>query len=56
VDATEIHNGDISEVPHHFVIERVELFKDLPDSEKAKDYFLCIMPIICRIKKRSRNI
>ncbi|MFS4446054.1 MBL fold metallo-hydrolase [Maribacter sp. 2307UL18-2] len=39
-DAQEINNRAISEIPHPFVIESMELFKNLPKSEKAKVYFL----------------
>jgi len=39
-DAEEINNRDISEIPHPFVIESLELFKDLPPSEKEKIHFI----------------
>ena len=39
-DAKEINNRDISEIPHPFVIESMELFKDLPPSEKEKVHFI----------------
>jgi pyrroloquinoline quinone biosynthesis protein B len=39
-DAEEINNRDISEIPHPFIIESMELFKDLPKSEKRKIYFI----------------
>lgn len=39
-DAEEINNRDISEIPHPFVIESMELFKALPETEKAKVYFI----------------
>jgi len=39
-DANEINNRDISEIPHPFVIESMDLFKDLPESEKAKIHFI----------------
>lgn len=39
-DASEINNRDISEIPHPFVIESMELFKDLSKEEKAKIYFI----------------
>lgn len=45
IDATfysgkEINNRDISEIPHPFVIESIELFKNLPKVEKSKIYFI----------------
>lgn len=39
-DAQEINNRDISEIPHPFVIESMGLFKTLPETEKAKVYFI----------------
>jgi len=39
-DGAEINNRDISEIPHPFIIESMELFKQLPESEKAKIYFI----------------
>ena len=39
-DAEEINNRDISEIPHPFVIESMELFKELPVSEKKKIHFI----------------
>lgn len=39
-DAAEINNRDISTIPHPFVIESMELFKNLPESEKAKIHFI----------------
>ena len=36
----EIQSRDISEIPHPFVIETMELFKDLPETEKAKVHFI----------------
>ncbi len=39
-DAEEINNRDISEIPHPFVIESMELFKNLPHSEKKKIHFI----------------
>lgn len=45
IDATffsgkEIQARDISEIPHPFVIESMEKFKDLPATEKAKIHFI----------------
>lgn len=39
-DAIEVNNRDISEIPHPFIIESMELFKDLSLSEKQKVYFI----------------
>ena len=39
-DAQEINNRDISEIPHPFVIESMELFGGLPDLEKKKIHFI----------------
>lgn len=39
-DAAEINNRDISEIPHPFVIETMELFKNQPDSIKNKIHFI----------------
>lgn len=38
-DGEEINNRDISEIPHPFIIESMELFKDLSKEEKSKIYF-----------------
>lgn len=39
-DAAEINNRDISEIPHPFVIESMELFKDLEAKDKMKVHFI----------------
>ncbi|MCL6265142.1 MBL fold metallo-hydrolase [Flagellimonas myxillae] len=39
-DAEEINSRDISEIPHPFVVESMELFKSLPPSEKEKIHFI----------------
>jgi len=39
-DSEEINNRDISEIPHPFVIESMELFKDLSAENKAKIHFI----------------
>ncbi len=39
-DGNELPNRDISEIPHPFVIESMELFRNLPLEEKRKIYFL----------------
>jgi pyrroloquinoline quinone biosynthesis protein B len=39
-DGAEINNRDIKEIPHPFVIESMELFKNLPPEEKSKIHFI----------------
>lgn len=39
-DAAEINNRDISEIPHPFITESMNLFKDLPLAEKNKIWFI----------------
>lgn len=39
-DGDELNARDISEIPHPFIIESMELFKDLMPSEKQKIYFI----------------
>jgi pyrroloquinoline quinone biosynthesis protein B len=39
-DAEEINNRDISEIPHPFIIETMELLKNLKKQEKNKVYFI----------------
>ncbi len=39
-DGEEINSRDISEIPHPFIIESMELFKRLPSEEKQKIYFI----------------
>ncbi len=39
-DSDELPGRDMSEIPHPFVEESIELFKNLPDSEKAKVHFI----------------
>lgn len=39
-DGEEINHRDISQIPHPFVIESMELFKSLPSEEKKKVYFI----------------
>ena len=39
-DEKEINNRDISEIPHPFIIESLELFNNLENIEKAKVYFI----------------
>lgn len=39
-DSKELDNRDISEIPHPFIIESIEKFKDLAASEKNKIHFI----------------
>lgn len=39
-DDSEINNRDMSEIPHPFIVESMELFKDLSLKEKAKITFI----------------
>lgn len=39
-DEKEINNRDISEIPHPFIIESLELFNNLENIDKAKVYFI----------------
>lgn len=39
-DEAEVNNRDISEIPHPFIIESMDLFKQLPESQKAKIHFI----------------
>jgi len=39
-DAAEINHRDISEIPHPFIIESMELLADLPKGEKEKVHFI----------------
>ena len=39
-DAKEINNRDISEIPHPFIIETMQLLKNLKKQEKNKVYFI----------------
>ena len=39
-DGEEINTRNISEIPHPFIVESMELFKDLPPAEKDKIYFI----------------
>ena len=39
-DGQEINNRDIAEIPHPFIIESMDLFKNLPNNEKSKIHFI----------------
>ena len=36
----ELKNRDINKIPHPFIIDTMQLFKDEPISEKSKIYFI----------------
>lgn len=38
-DGAELNNRDMSEIPHPFIVESMQLFDEQPASEKAKIYF-----------------
>lgn len=39
-DAAEINNRNMAEIPHPFITESMNLFKDLPQAEKKKIHFI----------------
>lgn len=39
-DGDEINTRNIAEIPHPFVVESMALFKDLPETERAKIHFI----------------
>jgi len=39
-DGEELNNRDISQIPHPFVVESMEKFKNLSSNEKSKIYFI----------------
>jgi pyrroloquinoline quinone biosynthesis protein B len=39
-DTQEINNRNIEEIPHPFIIESLELFKDLKESDRNKIYYI----------------
>jgi pyrroloquinoline quinone biosynthesis protein B len=58
-DGNEINTRKISEIPHPFVIESMELFKGLPASEKSKIYFIHFNhtnPLLNPQSKQSKNV
>jgi pyrroloquinoline quinone biosynthesis protein B len=54
-DAAEINNRDISTIPHPFIIESMNLFKDLPPAEKKKIYFIHFNHTNPVINKKSKQ-
>ncbi len=58
-DAAEINNRDISTIPHPFIIESMNLFKDLPAAEKKKIYFIHFNhtnPVIDKMSNRYQQV
>ena len=58
-DSKEINNRDISEIPHPFIIESLELFKDLKESDRNKIYFIHLNhtnPLLNSKSEEYRNI
>ncbi len=58
-DGEEINNRDISEIPHPFIIESMDKFKDLPASEKNKIYFIHFNhtnPVIDMESKQAKQV
>ncbi len=58
-DAAEINNRDISTIPHPFIIESMELFNDLPASEKKKIWFIHFNhtnPLINKASKQAKLV
>lgn len=55
----EIPNRDMSEIPHPFVEESIQLLKDIPSSEKSKVYFIHFNhtnPLIQPDSKESKEV
>ena len=58
-DAAEINNRDISTIPHPFITESMNRFKDLPVAEKKKIYFIHFNhtnPVINKKSKQYRQV
>jgi pyrroloquinoline quinone biosynthesis protein B len=58
-DSNEINNRDISEIPHPFIIESLDLFKTLSKAEKDKIYFIHLNhtnPVLNRNSKEYNNV
>ena len=53
-DANEINNRDISEIPHPFIIESLELFKSLDALNRKKIYFIHLNHTNPAINKQSK--
>ena len=58
-DAAEINNRDISEIPHPFVIETMELFKNQPEAIRNKIHFIHLNhtnPLLNPESKQSKEV
>lgn len=58
-DGAEINNRDMSTIPHPFIIETMNRFKDLQASEKQKIYFIHFNhtnPVINKTTKQYRQV
>ena len=58
-DGNELNNRDISTIPHPFVIESMELFKNLATAEKKKIYFIHFNhtnPVINKNSKQAKIV
>jgi pyrroloquinoline quinone biosynthesis protein B len=58
-DSNEINNRDISEIPHPFIIESLELFNTLTKNEKKKIYFIHLNhtnPVLNNSSKQYKNV
>lgn len=58
-DAAEINNRDITTIPHPFIIESMNRFKDLPVAEKNKIYFIHFNhtnPVINKNSKQYKQV
>ena len=53
-DAQEINNRDIKEIPHPFVIESMDLFKSLEESDKKKVHFIHLNHTNPLLNKKSK--
>ena len=58
-DAAEINNRDISEIPHPFVVETMELFKNQPEAVRDKIHFIHLNhtnPLLNLASKQSKEV
>ena len=58
-DQKEINNRDISEIPHPFIIESLDLFKTLSKAEKDKIYFIHLNhtnPVLNKNSKEYKSV
>lgn len=58
-DSNQINNRDISEIPHPFIIESLDLFKTLSKAEKDKIYFIHLNhtnPVLNKNSKEYKSV